>query len=279
MDIDVQPMMCLVGQRLKHPVCLPTQCIDGETLVRWVRKEPWINQVVAGRVDCPKLDAATGRVRESIVKAVRSATKQDESDMVAAAQAGRMELGLDDDSDTDEPSKGCQPGGCQPAGGMRVKRRRPGVQPATPAVSSVEVVGVAVKVAIVKRVLWVECTPETVRAFADAIARELVPAALQVARDRAPPKKNLPEGCQPDADVLRGRIYFSAEKQTWVAVYENSSGRRCYTQRGLGAPMTDAHGNRLGPDEYAAVLKDKLLQAKRAWNVRDRSKRPRIVES
>ena len=75
LDIDVQPMLCLVGQRLKHPACLPTQCIDGETLVRWGRKEPWINQVVAGRVDCPQLDAATGRVRESIVKAVRIRTK------------------------------------------------------------------------------------------------------------------------------------------------------------------------------------------------------------
>lgn len=117
LDIAVQPMLCLVGQRLKHPVCLPTQSIEGETLVRWAQKEPWINQVVAGRVDCPKLDAACGRVKASIVKAVRSGARQDESDMLAAAQAGRMDLGLDEDSDLDETHQGGQPGGCQPEGG------------------------------------------------------------------------------------------------------------------------------------------------------------------
>lgn len=153
------------------------------------------------------------------------------------------------------------------------------MQPTNPAVSSVDVAGVAVKVAVVKRVLWVECTPQTVRAFADAIARELVPTALQAARERAPPQKALPEGCQPDEAMLRGRIYFSSEKQTWVVVYENNSGRRCYTQKRLGVPMTDAHGSRLGPDEYAAVFKDKLQQAKRAWNMLDKSTRPRLVES
>ncbi len=284
LDMDVHTMPCVVGKRLKMPVCLPTMRVEDVLMMRWAAKEAWVNQVVAGRADCSQLDVAGRRVRDKLMGAAREAGKQEEGEAVAVAGAGRAALGLEDDSGSDDGAEdlGGQPGGCQPGGCQLVPRpvRRKGgaVAPKASTVKSVELSGVAVRVAIIKRVLWIECSAETVRAVADEISRELVPKALQVARERAKQRQEQPDGGPPGGVELRGRIYFAPEKETWVVVYRDAAGRRCFTQKALAVQLRDPRGNLRGTEEYNALMGAKLRAARKAWNKLDTSDHDRFVD-
>ena len=83
---------------------MPTQEVDGVKLTRWASKEHWVNMLVAGRVDCPRLDPVCARVRERILQAVRRAASPEEDELMAVARAGREALALKDDSDSDADS-------------------------------------------------------------------------------------------------------------------------------------------------------------------------------
>ncbi len=284
LDIRVCVMPCVVGKRLKTPVCLPTMDVEGVQMMRWAAKEAWVNQVVAGRVDCSQIDAAGRRVRDKLVSATRAASTQDEDEAVAVAGAGREALGLEDDSGSDAGAEelGCQPGGGRPGGcqpGPRPGRRKGGpVAPKASAVQSVELSGVVVRVAILKRVLWIECSAEIVRTLADEICRELVPKALQVARERCKQREEQLDGGPCGGAELRGRIYFASEKETWVVVYRDGAGRRCFSQKALAVPARGPHGNLRSTEEYTGLMRAKLQAAKKEWNKLDRSGRDRFVD-
>ena len=182
-------------------------------------------------VDCPRLDPVCARVRERILQAVRRAASPEEDELMAVARAGREALALEDDSDSDAgPPDGCQPD-------RRPCRRPP--RPAAcaaPSVKSVEVAGVSVQAAVIKRVLWLECSAEAVRAITDEIARECVPQALRRARKRARATPAGSDGCQPEVPGLTGKMYVAGEKQRWVVCYTKEDGRRCVCVKGLGCP-------------------------------------------
>ena len=232
-----------------------------------------MNMLVAGRVDCPRLDPVCARVRERILQAVRRAASLEDDELMAVARAGREALALEDDSDSDAgPPDGCQPD-------RRPCRRPP--RPAAcaaPSVKSVEVAGVSVQAAVIKRVLWLECSADAVRAITDEIARECVPQALRRARKRARATPAGSDGCQPEVPGLTGKVYFAGEKQRWVVCYTNEHGRRAFCQKGLGVSMFDQSGERLPREEYLARLRGKFLMAKRLWNRLDMSERPRLPE-
>ena len=71
---------------------MPTQEVDGVMLTRWASKEHWVNMFVAGRVDCPQLDAACARARERIMQAVRRAIRLEEDEMMASLRTQSKEL-------------------------------------------------------------------------------------------------------------------------------------------------------------------------------------------
>ena len=132
--------------------------------------------------------------------------------------------------------------------------------------------------AVIKRVLWLECSAEAVRAITDEIARECVPQALRRARKRARATPAGSDGCQPEVPGLTGKVYFAGEKQRWVVCYTNEHGRRAFCQQSLGVSMFDQSGERLPREEYLARLRGKLLEAKTIWNRQDRSERARLPE-
>ena len=190
--------------------------------------------LLAGRVDSPQVDTASGQVRMRLMEALRTAARPQDEELMTAACAGRAALCLDDDSDLD----GSPPGeGCRPAGRAGAWRRG-SARPAAPALVPIWVGGVSVRAAVLRRVLWVESSPEAMSAIAEEVSKELVPPALRSARERARVMRAEALGCQPEGfqvagESLHGKVHFSSDKQSWVAVYVSETGRRSFTVKGL----------------------------------------------
>ena len=262
---------------MKQPVCLPTQEVEGVMLTRWACREAWVSMLLAGRVDSPQVDTASGQVRMRLMEALRTAARPQDKELMTAACAGRAALCLDDDSDLD----GSPPGeGCKPAGRAGAWRRG-SARPAAPGIVPIRLGLVPVRAAVLRRVLWVESSPEAMSAIAEAVSKELVPPALRAARERARVMRAEAQGCQPEGfkvagESLHGKVHFSSDKQSWVAVYVSETGRRSFTVKGLGVPTKDPFGVTLEEEAYLAGMRAKLQRAKEQWNALDKSERERI---
>ena len=147
---------------------------------------------------------------------------------MAVARAGREALALEDDSDSDAgPPDGCQPD-------RRPCRRPP--RPAAcaaPSVKSVEVAGVSVQAAVIKRVLWLECSAEAVRAITDestGVRATGVATSSETGTGHAGRLGWLP------ARGPRGHwqgVFCRGEAEMGVC-YTNEHGRRTFLSEGLG---------------------------------------------
>ena len=265
-QFEVAPCLCLMGKYLKDPVCLTTKEFDGVMFLRLGAKEAWLHMVLSGRVRSTDLPGAIISVTNSLKSMISTQTalieQSREEEGRRATEAGRKALGLDDDSsDSDHDA---------PAASRRKQRRQRRDIPRKVRMFSVTVQGITMKALTVKRTLWVECSVACVDAVCAEVTDHLVPRALREARKTKvarPTDKQMLADCE-------GRVRFVAEMNSLLVMYRHDDGSN--RKKELTIPIRKPFGVMMSPEEYAATMREQIVEAKKHWNILDKSDRPRF---
>ena len=126
------------------------------------------------------------------------------------------------------------------------------------------------KALTVKRTLWVECSAACVDAVFAEVTDHLVPKALREARTTKvarPTDKQMLADCE-------GRVRFVAGMNSLLVMYRHDDGSN--RKKELTIPIRKPFGEMISPEEYAATMREQILEAKMHWNILDKSDRPRF---
>ena len=284
----IQFMPCLVGGRLKDPLCLPTRQfakVSGEAIamVRFAAKESWVNQSVAGRVIVKaSLPAAQKQVMEKIRAAVvearvarGTADVAKEKEVVDTAAKGRLALGLDDSSSEDEVI-GSE---CLPSGSPQLFGAASSCAAKRPAkhdpklVHDVMIDGRSLSVAYCERKCWVECSADAIETVSTLMSVALKPPSVQRAQSWAATRDK-----GPMPEEVAGRVLWNEAKSTWSVAYKaHESGKRMFYYAGLRVQRKDRCGAPVSEAQYLQDFRSKMQLAKSKWNELDKSGLDRFV--
>jgi hypothetical protein len=278
--LDVTQRPCLTGKRLSEPICLPTQEIDGVTMVRVAAREGWVNQALAGRVVSTDYTTAAQMVKAKIAALIEATEEADSPDAAAghklqAASQGRAALGVSDDEDQDEDEGDSGVEILQ--GEEKAVQRLLGAGKKTrqhAASTVITIQNVQMRVALRNRILWVECGASSL----DALLKEIGDTQAAPAERRAKRVADKAARLQDAAgdSSLEGRVSFDTSRSWWVVKYLKADGNRGTWTRGLAVPMLGITGGALPVEEYRERLRKTCAAAKLKWNELDCSGRPRL---
>ena len=130
------------------------------------------------------------------------------------------------------------------------------------------------------KALWVEAQADVIKVLSERIVQTLVPPSARAARAAASAAAARPpaRGCQPDErQDPRGKISFPPDRQAWLVSYQKKNNTRGQTSKNLSAPTKSLQGVPLDRRAYKRQPDSKLEDAKRLWNERDCSDRPRFL--
>ncbi len=277
-SLTIEAMPCVVGLRLKEPVCLPTKLMEGVRMVRLATKEAWLNQVLSGRVVSSDFANRLRTMKTRILAQAKlgafddGAGLADSPGAVLAAKGRQSLLGDAEDSMSDAEREAFEEDMESIAAGHRKQRRALLNRRPKQGSHTVTVRGVAMRVALRHRVLWFECTAEAVNAVVKEVHEETTAPAAARAKERAERNARRLEASGDNAG-LEGRVYFDVANGGWVVSFLKEDGTRGTCTKGLKVPMRGPDGALLSPKEYQRAMREKCEAGQLIWNDLDSSDR------